>query len=150
MLRTDVISSMPKSDKRNRSVDRKIIAVLALCLFAMKALSFLGMAASPAGTPVTGELALAQDDVQPYCESRDKQADPKRENRHRSECCILCISARRDIAPPSFFILVALVAEPPGERARPTNLAIEATTPLSAPGLKSNWSATSPPALLRS
>ena len=40
-------------------------------------------------------------------------------------------------------ILAELVAEPPGESAGPTNLATKAATPLNAPGLKSNWSATS-------
>ena len=150
MLRTPVTPAMPKMDKRNRLADRKIIAVLTLCLFAMKALSFLGCRLSR-GSARGGTAQLSCRMIsEPHCESRDKQADPKKENRHRSECCVLCMSVPRDISLESFFILAELVAEPPGESAGPTNLAIKAATPLNAPGLKSNWSATSPPALLRS
>jgi len=141
---------MPKTDKRNRLTGRKFIAVAALCLIAMKALSFLGMAVSPAGALAAGGLALKQDDARAHCESRDNQSDTKRENRHRSECCVLCMSVPRDMSLASFFILAQLVAKPSRERARATNLEIETTTPVIAPGLKSNWSATSPPARLRS
>jgi hypothetical protein len=63
---------------------------------------------------------------------------------HHSDCCPLCVSAARDVAFPVAFVLMAIDGLEPKEKSRAQGKFPLLPVP-KPPGLRANWSATSPP-----
>ena len=135
---------------QRRSLIRKYVAVAVLCLFALRGLSFIGMAAAMAGpnadNPVFAQIVLGD-----HCARAQDRSDAPAKQRAHSEHCVLCGSLARDAVALSVLILTDAFVRTP-------HVNVLSTPPINdiflltlAPGLIANWSATSPPrAALRS
>jgi hypothetical protein len=139
---------MSSAEVNKRLVTRKIIAVAFLCLFASRGLGFLGVAASPAAAMGLGDLNSSQLAVGAHCYSGKNDANPPSQDRDHSGCCVLCMSAARDAAVLSVLIVAEVIVLSPIETNGRSKFAIENRAPTKLPGLRSSWSATSPPMLV--
>lgn len=126
----------------SRSSIRRIAAVVMLCVFVLRGMSLIGMAAALAASP-TENPVFAHVVIGEQCARHDGSNAPK--SNHSEQHCVLCSPLARDaIALITFvFICVAVFAprKPVGIRShfkKPFYLA-------RPPGLIANWSATSPP-----
>jgi hypothetical protein len=122
---------------------RRIAAVVMLCVFVLRGMTLIGMAAalasSPSENPVFAHAVIGE-----QCAPHDESNEAPKSN-HSEQHCVLCSPLARDaIALITFvFICVAVFAprKPVGTRSyfkEPIYLA-------RPPGLIANWSATSPP-----
>ncbi len=140
---------MPKTELQRRFLIRKIIAVVALCLFFLRGLSFLGMAASLTAAPQTGGMSFSQFILGEHCEAAKNDAHPRNHDHERTGCCVLCMSTARDAIVLSVLVLAQVIAGSPRQGVEPAAFSIENLTALKTPGLNSSWSATSPPSLAK-
>jgi hypothetical protein len=133
---------MLNAQNRRRSLIRRIVAVAVLCLFVLRGMTFIGMAAAmattDAGNPVFAHAVLGD-----HCARQDGSDGPH--NRVKSEHCVLCCSAARDIVASNTLIFVEVVLRTPDEPAASAPRDNEMPHLWRAPGLIANWSATSPP-----
>jgi hypothetical protein len=116
----------------------RIAAVAVICLFVLRGISFLGMAAADGGNPGFAHAVLGD-----RCASQDGSDGPRKHS--HSEHCVLCCSVARDIVASHTLVFAKILVLTPGEMPAPTPRAKEAPDLEKASGLIANWSATSPP-----
>jgi hypothetical protein len=133
---------MLNAQSQRRSLIRRIVAVAVLCLFVLRGMTFIGIAAAMATTDA-GNPAFAHAVLGDHC-ARQDGSDGPRKHAH-SDHCVLCCSAARDIVASNALIFVEVVLLTPDEPATPAPYDNEIPHLRKAPGLIANWSATSPP-----
>jgi hypothetical protein len=133
---------MLNTQNHRRTLIRRIVAIAVLCLFVLRGMTFIGMAAAMATTD-GGNPSIAHAVLGENCAQQDGSDGP-RKHAH-SEHCVLCCSAVRDIAASNALIFFEVILLTPEELPAPTPRAKKAPNLEEAPGLIANWSATSPP-----
>jgi hypothetical protein len=126
---------------------RMLFAVVALSLLALRGVGFIGVAAFPSPSPISGQISFVQALDANHCESDQNDPLGKRHGKH-PECCFLCMSAARDILDAAAFVAAGEIefAFPVSSRSD-LSIARRSIAPRPA-GLIATWSATSPPALV--
>jgi hypothetical protein len=136
------LTTMLNTQNQRRALIRRIAAVALLCLFVMRGMTFIGMALAMAATDAENS-AFAHAVLGDHCARQDGSDGPSKNT--RSEHCVLCCSAARDIVESNALIFVEVVLLTPDAPATLTPRDNEIPHLGKAPGLIANWSATSPP-----
>jgi hypothetical protein len=133
---------MSKVQNKRRSLIRRIVAVAVLCLFVLRGMTFIGMAAAMAATDAENPV-FAHAFLRDHCARQDGSNGPRKQS--QSEHCVLCCSAAREVVASNALIFAEVVLLTPDEPAMATPRENEISHLGKAPGLIANWSATSPP-----
>jgi hypothetical protein len=133
---------MLNAQNHRRDLIRRIVAVAALCLFVLRGMTFIGMAAAMAETDAKNPV-FAHAFLGGHCAQQDGSDGPRKHS--QSEHCVLCCSAARDIVASNALIFAEVFLREPVEPAAPAPRENEIPHLGNAPGLIANWSATSPP-----
>jgi hypothetical protein len=96
---------------------RKFAAAIVLCLFVMKGLSFMGMAASLGSDPFTHNDYAESVVLGMHCDKANNNSDHAGHHIDHSECCVFCSSASRDVTVVDvYFSKVVAVLSPKKEQ----------------------------------
>jgi hypothetical protein len=132
---------MLNAQNHRRTLIRRIVAVTVLCLFVLRGMTFIGMAAAMAASD-GGNPGFAHAVLGDHCAQQEGSDGPRKHG--HSEHCVLCCSVARDIVASNALIFDEVILLTPEEPAAPTPRVKEVPHPEKAPGLIANWSATSP------
>lgn len=137
-----------RAQDRGVSLIRKIAAGAVLCLFILRALSSLGLAAHfAAGIEADDPVFAAAAGL--HCEAPQDPSSPPKQGKDHSQCCVLCASmARGGFALDLLILTHAIVFPPPETPAFFPSLLFIGSQFAKPPGWMANWSATSPPSAM--
>jgi hypothetical protein len=138
---------MKQSWAHKNLLTRKFVAVVVLCLFVMKGLSFMGMTASLAADPFAHNQFAASVVLGTHCDKASNNPDHADHHIDHSQCCVFCSSASRDVATVEFTLAAVVTVLSPDREQKilPVVYAyrhIGAAKPLA---WGSSWSSTAPP-----
>jgi len=85
-----------QTDRRSRA--RKIIAAAVVSLLVLRGLSVLGIAGAFVGLSSLASPVPLAFILEERCDRAEDKADHKNPRQDRSDCCVLCASAIRDLA----------------------------------------------------
>jgi hypothetical protein len=124
---------------------RKFVAVVVLCLFVMKGLSFIGLTASVASDPSSNQQIAATFLLGEICKNNQNGNDHSEGHIDHSQCCVFCSSTIKDTVIIDVASLEVVAVLSPVEEAKPVLFMEELVKVLDPLGFANNWSSTSPP-----
>ena len=137
---------MKRSWTHRSLLTRKFVAAMILCLFVLKGLSFLSLAASLAADPQGINPVIASAVLGTHCENSQNKADPNHQRIDHTECCVFCSSTSKDTVSLDANLLTVIVATlTPQNDPQPVIYFVKDLQGAQPPGWENSWSATAPP-----